>query len=61
MSAYLPTAAQKQTLHQVREVPGADIHISAQSLRPSVNTTRCSPLSVIRENVVAVLHHRVAR
>jgi hypothetical protein len=46
----------------VSKVPGADIHhYSAQSLRPSVNTIRYSPLSVIRENVVAVLHHRVAR
>src|SRR5882757_7086876 len=46
----------------VSKVPCADIHhCSAQSLRPSVNTIRYSPLSILREYVVAVLHHRVAR
>src|SRR3981189_1093661 len=46
----------------VSKVPCADIHhYSAQSLRPSVNTIRYSPLSILREYVVAVLHHRVAR
>src|SRR3979409_2091801 len=46
----------------VSNVPCADIHhYSAQSLRPSVNTIRYSPLSVLREYVDAVLHDRAAR
>src|SRR3979409_2107245 len=50
----------KRLLQQ--NLPDADIHhYSAQSLRPSVNTIRYSPLSVLREYVVPVLHHRVAR
>src|SRR3979409_692552 len=50
----------KRLLQQ--NLPDADIHhYSAQSLRPSVNTIRYSPLSVLREYVVAVLNHRVAR
>src|SRR5438034_969231 len=58
----VPVNGVLRTGEHVSKVPGADIHhYSAQSLRPSVNTIRYSPLSVIRENVVAVLHHRVAR
>src|SRR6266481_1611246 len=61
-SAFHPIAAKERTSRKVSNVPCADIHhYSAQSLRPSVNTIRYSPLSVLRENVVKVLHHRVAR
>src|SRR3977135_2300210 len=59
-SAFPPIAAVQRTSPDFAFVPCADIHhYSAQSLRPSVNTIRYSPLSVLREYVV--LHHRVAR